>query len=124
MARQYRGQSIDTMPLSTFYTEGICLDLSRMGLLDLIEPADLESALSEGGLEIKKGDTVLLFTDHYRRTHGTSDWFKPPGLSVEAARWLGQKEIAAFGVEPMSPGVVGVSNKEVHHICGELGFTH
>ncbi len=24
----------------------------------------------------------------------------------------------------MSPGVVHVSNKEVHRICGELGFTH
>jgi kynurenine formamidase len=29
IARQYRGQSIDTMPLSMFYTEGICLDLSH-----------------------------------------------------------------------------------------------
>ncbi|WP_452601192.1 hypothetical protein [Pontimicrobium sp. MEBiC06410] len=24
----------------------------------------------------------------------------------------------------MSPGVPGVSNKKVHHICGALGFTH
>src|SRR5256885_14587995 len=50
MARQYRGQSIDTMPLTMFYTEGICLDLSHKGLLDLIEPADVERALSEAGL--------------------------------------------------------------------------
>jgi kynurenine formamidase len=27
MRRQDRGQSIDTMPLTRFYTEGICLDL-------------------------------------------------------------------------------------------------
>lgn len=32
MARQYRDQSIDTMPLTMFYTEGICLDLSGKGL--------------------------------------------------------------------------------------------
>src|SRR5688572_16670594 len=56
MARQYRGQSIDTMPLAMFYTAGICLDLSHKGLRDLIEPADLESALSEAGLEIKQGE--------------------------------------------------------------------
>ena len=31
MARAYRGQSIDTMPLTMFYTEGICLDLSDKG---------------------------------------------------------------------------------------------
>src|SRR5574337_633053 len=46
MARQYRGQSIDSMPLTMFYTDGICLDLSRKGLRELIEPADVERALS------------------------------------------------------------------------------
>jgi kynurenine formamidase len=124
MARQYRGQSIDTMPLSMFYTEGICLDLSQKGLRELIEPADLERALSEAGLEIKPGDTVLLYTDHYRRAFGTDDWHKGPGISVAAARWLGERKIAAFGVETASPGVVKVSNREVHHVCGEMGFTH
>ncbi len=124
MARQYRGQSIDTMPLTMFYTEGICLDLSHKGLLDLIETADLERALSDARLEIRRGDTVLLYTDHYRRAYGTDNWHKGPGISVEATRWLGQQEIAAFGVEPACPGVIDVSNKEVHRICGELGFTH
>lgn len=124
MARQYRGQSIETMPLTMFYTEGICLDLSDKGRRALIERADLERALSGAGLEIKPGDTVLLYTDHYRRAFGTDDWPHGPGVSIEAARWLGQQRIAAFGVETMSPGVAGVSNKEVHHICGELGFTH
>lgn len=124
MARQYRGQSIETMPLTRFYTEGICLDLSDKGRQALIEPADLERALSEASLEIKPGDTVLLYTDYYRRAFGTDDWPRGPGVSTAAARWLGQQGIAAFGVETMSPGVRGVSNKEVHWICGELGFTH
>jgi kynurenine formamidase len=124
MARQYREQSIDTMPLTMFYTEGICLDLSDKGLLDLIEPADLERALSEAGVEIKQGDTVLLFTDHYRRAFGTDNWHSGPGLTIDATRWLGEQGIAAFGVEPACPGVIDISNKEVHRICGELGFTH
>src|SRR5215207_6724834 len=124
MARQYRGQSIDTMPLTMFYTAGICLDLSDKGLRELIEPADLERALSEADLDIRQGDTVLLYTDHYRRAFGTDDWQHGPGISIETARWLGQQKIAAFGVEMAAPGVRHVSNKEVHHICGELGFTH
>jgi len=124
MARQYRGQSIDTMPLTMFYTEGICLDLSHKGLLDLIEPIELERALSEADLEVKRGDTVLLYTDHFRRAFGTDDWHNGPGVSIDTARWLGQQKIAAFGVETASPGVADVSNKEVHRICGELGFTH
>jgi kynurenine formamidase len=124
MAREYRGQSIDTMPLTMFYTEGICLDLSAKGFRELIEIEDLESALSRDSLEIRKGDTVLIYTDHYRRAYLTEDWHSGPGLSVAAARWLGEQKIAAFGVEMASPGVRKVSNKEVHRICGELGFTH
>jgi kynurenine formamidase len=124
MGRQFRGQSIDAMPLTMFYTEGICLDLSHKGFRELIETADLENALSVAKLEIKQGDTVLLYTDHYRRTFGTDDWNHGPGLSVDAARWLGEQKIAAFGVESMSPGVRHISNKDVHRICGEMGFTH
>ncbi len=124
MARQYRDQSIETMPLTMFYTGAFCLDLSHKGLRELIEISDLELALAVAGLEIRQGDTVLLFTDHYRRAYGTQDWLNGPGVSAEAARWLGRQKIAAFGVETMAPGVLHVSNKEVHRICGELGFTH
>jgi kynurenine formamidase len=124
MGRQFRGQSIDTMPLTMFYTEGICLDLSHKGFRELIEISDLEHALSMAKLEIKPGDTVLLYTDHYRRAFGTDEWDNGPGLSADAARWLGQQKVAAFGVESMSPGVRHVSNKDVHRICGEMGFTH
>jgi len=124
MARQYRDQSIDTMPLSMFYTEGICLDLSHKGPGELIEAAELWQALDAAGLAIAPGDTVLLYTDHYRRTYGTPAWENGPGLSAAAATWLGKQEIAAFGVEPVAPGVRHVSNRQVHHICGALGFTH
>lgn len=124
MARQFRGQSIETMPLTMFYTEGLCLDFSHKGLREMIEVADLERALSVAGVNIKQGDTVLIYTDHYRRAFGSEDWDRGPGLSTESARWLGQKRIAAFGVETMSPGMRHVSNKEVHLVCGEMGFTH
>lgn len=124
MARQFRGQSIDTMPLTMFYTEGICLDFSHKSLRELIEPSDFETTLVKSGLEIKQGDTVLLYTDHYRRFFGTDDWDHGPGISTASARWLGEQKIAAFGVETMSPGVRHVSNKDVHRICGEMSFTH
>jgi len=124
MARPYRDQSIDNMPLNMFYTFGLCLDLSHKGLRMLIEPEDLQLALQSTGQTIQPGDTVLLYTDHYRRAFGTADWQNGPGISASSARWLGQHRIAAFGVEMASPGVRHVSNKEVHHICGELGFTH
>ncbi|MCK7591907.1 cyclase family protein [Subsaxibacter sp. CAU 1640] len=124
MAKQYEGQSIDTMPLSMFYTEGICLDFSHKELKELIEPFEIEKACTKDHLEIKKGDTVLIYTDHFRKYFNSDDWGNGPGISVATARWLGEQGVSAFGVETMSPGVPGVSNKEVHHICGELNFTH
>jgi len=124
MKPELREQSIDTMPLAMFYTRGICLDLSDKGLRELIDVADLQKALANTKTEIQPGDTVLLYTDHYRRTFGSEDWKNGPGLTTDAARWLGQKQIAAFGVETMSPGVPGISNKEVHQICGDMSFTH
>ncbi len=124
MGSMYSEQSIDTMPLSMFYTEGICLDFTHKGLSELITTQEIESSLKDAGLSIREGDTVLLCTDHYKRFFGTEHWNNGPGITAEATRWLGNKGIAAFGVETMSPGVPGISNKEVHRICGEMGFTH
>jgi kynurenine formamidase len=124
MGKQYEGQSIDKMPLSMFYTEGICLDFSHKKLAELIEPDEVKLACDKAKVEIKTSDTVLFYTDHYRKHFSTENWGNGPGVSAETARWLGEREISAFGVETMSPGVRKVSNKEVHHICGELGFTH
>ncbi len=124
MSKEHAAKSIDTMPLSMFYTEGICLDLSPKQLKQLIEVDDLVQAVEASNLEIKKGDTVLIYTDHYRKYFNTEKWIMGPGLSAEATSWLGSKNISAFGVETMAPGVSGVSNKDVHRICGEMGFTH
>ena len=124
MGKPYAAQSIDTMPLSMFYTEGICLDFSHKGLSELIHAEEIEAVLAQKQETLKQGDTVLIYTDHYRKHYGTEAWQQGPGLSAAAARWLGEQKIAAFGVETMSPGVPKVSNREVHQICGELGFTH
>lgn len=124
MAIANYGQSIDSMPLSMFYTRGVCLDFRNKGLLELIEPEELQTACVAAGVTITKGDTVLLCTNHYTKNFGTANWAKGPGITVAAAEWLAAKQVAAFGVETMSPGVPGISNKQVHHICGQYGFTH
>jgi len=124
MGKEYSAQSIDTMPLSMFYTEGICLDFRNKGLKELITSEEIKFQLHRSQLKIKEGDTVLLCTDHYKKHFTSDDWSNGPGITSEAAQWLGHQKIAAFGVETMSPGVPGISNKEVHKICGRLNFTH
>ena len=54
-------KSIDQMPLSDFYTEGICLDLSHAELRTGIGVDEMEAALTASGQEIVEGDTVLLY---------------------------------------------------------------
>ncbi len=70
------------MPWSLFYTRGLCLDLAHKGLRALIEPDDLERALAAAGGEIAPGDTVVLYTDHYRRAYRTDEWQHRPGTQV------------------------------------------
>ena len=124
MDKVYKNESIDTMPLSKFYTEGICLDFRNKELEELITLEDVEQELTNSNQEIKVNDTVLLCTGHYRKHFLTENWSKGPGITAEVATWLGEKNIAAFGVETMSPGIPGISNTEVHKICGKLKFTH
>jgi kynurenine formamidase len=112
------------MPLSNFYTEGICLDFSHKELKELIDVDEIKAYFQNHNLHINKGDTVSLYTDHYREHFNTSNWGYGPGLTANAAKWLGEKGISAFGVETMSPDVPGISNKEIHHICGRMNFTH
>ncbi len=85
---------------------------------------DIEEQLHQQGLAITAHDTVLFYTNHYRKHFNTENWSLGPALAVSGTKYLGSKKVAAFGVETRSAGVAGKSNKEVHQICGEMGFTH
>lgn len=117
--------TVEKMPLNTFLTEAVCLDLSHKPDESDILPEDLEKAEAAAGVSIQEGDTVLLYTGFHDRHAGTEAYLsKFPGLVKESAIWLGQKKISLFGVEPVSPGRLGRSNFEVHHVCRDMGFTH
>jgi kynurenine formamidase len=118
-------RSIDEMPLETFFTEAVCLDLSAKPLKSDISVADLEASVEAAKVVIKPRDTVLLHMDFYRRCYGKDGYLTDfPGLTKESATWLGQQGIGMFGVEAVSPGRPGRNNFEVHHVCRDLGFTH
>ncbi|MGH7068647.1 MAG: cyclase family protein [Acetobacteraceae bacterium] len=117
--------SIDEMPLSDFFTEAVCLDLSAKPLKSDVGIDDLQRAEAEAGTPIHPGDTVLLHMDFHRRAAGTDVYLTDfPGLTKASATWLGRKRIKMFGVEAVSPGRPGRNNFEVHHVCRDMGFTH
>jgi kynurenine formamidase len=113
------------MPLETFFTEAVCLDLSDKPLKSDISTADLKASIEAARVTIKPKDTVLLHMDFYRRCYGQDGYLTDfPGLTQDSATWLGRQGIGMFGVEAVSPGRPGRNNFEVHHVCRDLGFTH
>jgi|TARA_Y100000310_G_scaffold46284_1_gene42999 kynurenine formamidase len=122
---EWDDQGIDSLPLERFYTEGICLDLSHLAPKALYDVDEIERALEKDDLDLRPNDTVLIYLAHYDRFWGKpeflSDW---PGMTEATAIYFGQKSISAFGVEAVSPGIIGVSNTEIHQACGREGITH
>lgn len=117
--------TVDQMPLESFFTEAVCLDLSHKPPKSNVSIEDLEAAIAKAGVSIKPKDTVLLYMAHHERSWGTEAWVTDfPGLTKESANWLCDQGIGMFGVEAVSPGRTGRSNFEVHHVCRDRGITH
>ncbi|KAK9364357.1 putative cyclase-domain-containing protein, partial [Lipomyces kononenkoae] len=118
--------SVDQMPLSDFYTEGVCLDLSHAELGAGITVEEMEAALAASGQEIKQGDTVLLYMAYNKRVSPEDPRWQHdfPGLLPESVNWLADKGCKIFGVEAVSPAPEGELNFIAHNLCGERGITH
>ena len=124
-APEGRDETIEKMPLELFYTSGLCLNLSHFKGGSLIRVDDIEAALAADQLEIRPNDTVLLHTGHYERCFGTDEFMTNwPGIEAAVVRFLSERGVGAFGVESPAPGIMEVSNAEVHRLCGELKITH
>ncbi len=90
-----------------FFTRGILLDIATlrggpMEAGDEITAADLEAALQRQGLEPPgSGDVVLLHTGWGRHwiTDNTTFNSGEPGIGLDAARWLIERDIAVIGAD-------------------------
>ena len=101
------GETIDQLDLSWFYTEAICLDLSRFcNTEDWMEPADLEEACAKANLDVPDKGSVLIWTGHYEANYGGDfhTWlYTYPGLSEAAMTWLADRGCINVGID--SPSV-------------------
>jgi kynurenine formamidase len=85
---------------------GVLLDAPRALGVDWLEPpralgaADLEGIASDLGVEVRRGDVVLVRTGLVRRRHAMGPWdpdVASAGLHVSSLRWLGDREVALLG---------------------------
>jgi kynurenine formamidase len=118
--------SIDQMPLSSFYTPAICLDLSHAALKAAITVPEMEDALLKSGETIQEGDTVLLYMAYNKRVPFDDPRWQHdfPGLALESVHWLADRGCKIFGVEAVSPAPEGELNYQAHNACGKRGITH
>jgi kynurenine formamidase len=91
------GLTIDQIPLSSCYGEGVIVDMRHKKKWDIITPKDLE----EANPQIKEGDFVVINTGWHKYFKDNSyDFFNYyPGLYKEAAEWLVDHKIKALAVD-------------------------
>ena len=119
------GQPINEYPLENCIVPGICVDLRHIAPRAEISSSELEAAVSEAGVPVPKGGTVLLCTGHHERTFPKPAYSTDnSGVNVAATEWLAQQGIVHFGIDSMRPGPEGKINSLVHKACLELDITH
>jgi kynurenine formamidase len=119
------GPTIDKSPLEYYYGEAICLDVTSVQYPDWITPEVLANALDRSGQEIRRGDTVLLYTgvgdQHYPDLAYTD---KYPGLNRDAALWLADKGVINIGVDNVAIDHSDDLDFSGHVVCGEYGIVN
>jgi kynurenine formamidase len=86
---------------------GVLLDVARWKGVDSLPDgypvtnADLDATAAAQGVEVRRGDFVIVRTGHQERCLASGDWTgyaggDAPGLAFETAYWIRQHDIAAI----------------------------
>jgi arylformamidase len=98
-----RGRAIEAVGLEQVIGSAVVLDLTPVAERELLDVAALDEAharLGEAGESIRPGDVLLLRTGWADRALGTPDYFRlSPGLSLDAAQWLVEREPRCVGCD-------------------------
>jgi kynurenine formamidase len=91
------GMSIDQIPLSSCYGEGVIVDMRHKAKWDIIGAKDLDQAKPR----IKKGDIVIVNTGWHKYFLTKSyDFFNYyPGFYTEAAEWFVDHQVKCVGID-------------------------
>jgi kynurenine formamidase len=114
-------KTVDQVPLKDLIGTGVILDIPS-GEMGKVTAGDLEKAKPK----IRKGDIVLIHTgwslktEPWRKEDDDYLTWKRPGLTIDAAQWLADKEVRMVGIDNMAishPDTKeGEEGKSVHYI--------
>ncbi|MFZ3599439.1 cyclase family protein [Streptomyces sp. BH104] len=109
-------------------TRAVLLDVARLKGVECLPPSyaitidDLRACLDAAGTELDRGDVALVRTGRMAYwPDGAKVLGNPPGLGLEAARWLTDQGIAAVGADQECVEV-GPSEHEDNWLPGHCHF--
>jgi kynurenine formamidase len=110
-----------------FFTRGVLFDVQglKARVLDVgeeIKLADLKACLRRQKVAeetITPGDAVFIRTGHGSRwrTHAATFYDGAPGIGLECARWLADKQVCVVGADNFAVDVVPPADPELFHPC-------
>ena len=110
-----------------FFTRGILFDVQGLKgrVLDVGEEimvADLKACLARQNVaegSITPGDAAFVRTGHGSRWDSQAETFYDgaPGLGLESARWLADKQVCVVGADNFAVDVVPPADPELFHPC-------
>ena len=129
------GPGVDGVPLSFYWGEAVCLDMSHVKFKDpdpdgegyaTTEAIQLaEAELARNGEEIRPGDICLLWFDCGDRLFPQQEFLEQyPGVSWDGAEYLANKGVVNIGTD-----CVGIDNAldvqfSGHMVCKKYGITN
>jgi kynurenine formamidase len=95
-------KTVDEIPLEELYCDAVVLDLShKKGTGAAISIDDLQNALAKTGYRLKKGDAVLIRTDHDKFDLTDEVRYNYPGMTRESTLWLGEQGVKIGGTDAL-----------------------
>jgi kynurenine formamidase len=110
----FRVLGIDTM--DPIVARGVLLDVAGDTRLEpeyAITPADLESAASRNGVEVREGDVALIRTGFGALWSKPADYLRAAGISADGSRWLVDRKVKAVGADNMAFDLMGPKDPEL-----------
>jgi len=113
-----QGATLDGIPLERFYGPARLVDLAPKGVLEAKTPLEVEM-FQEHADAFEPGARVIYRTG-WDRMFGRPEFFTDlPSLTLEAARWIAETQIALLGMDTPTPSKI--AGRECHYALLEEG---
>jgi kynurenine formamidase len=92
-------QTIDELPLETFFGPGVVVDAHQKADGDAVTEQEMKDGIAAAGHDLKPGDIVLVRTGRDAFYHEPNYMLRGCGVSPEATLWLYDQGVRVMGID-------------------------